>query len=171
MTNCESQRRLAVGTFLETVMRAKAKTSPKTAAAKRVRFIKVLTATANVSRAAREAGMGSSTVYRHRAKFETFRAAWDAAIDAALDDLEGALLHRAVNGVEKPIVYGGKTIGTTRTYSDTLGMFLLKMRRPEIYARAMGSNEPLTGESGDDEGEVTRRIERIAARNSAVSDE
>jgi hypothetical protein len=145
-------------------MPAQPKASPKTAAAKRARFIKVLSATANVSRAAREAGMASSTVYRQRATIATFRADWDAAIDAALDELESALLERAVKGVEKPLVYGGKKIGTVRTYSDGLGMFLLKTRRPEIYARATVGIEALPGIEGDDERDVMSRIERIAAR-------
>ena len=36
-------------------------------------------------------------------------------------------------GVEKPVHYKGKRVDTVRRFSDTLLMFLLKARRPDIH--------------------------------------
>jgi hypothetical protein len=142
--------------------------STATPAKKRAAFIRALKRSANVSRAAVAAKIATSTAYRWRAKNEAFRVAWDDAIDAALDDLETALLERAVNGVEKPIMYGGKQITTVRTYSDGLAMFLLRARRPQIYARdTVGPREVAT----DDTLElldIERKLDLIAARPAAI---
>src|SRR3546814_20489423 len=74
--------------------------------------------------------------YRLRARSESFRAAWDEAMNQALDDLEAVLLERAAHGVEKPVFYGGKPCGKVRQYSDTLAMFILRAKRPNTYGRA-----------------------------------
>jgi hypothetical protein len=58
-----------------------------------------------------------------------FRAAWDDALQAALDELELELRRRAMQGVEQPVYYGGKECGRIRTYNDALGMFLLRSKR------------------------------------------
>ncbi len=107
---------------------------PATPTGKRKKFIIALRKTANVSYAAACAAIATSTAYRWRTKYEAFRVAWDDAIAAALDDLEAALLARAVNGVEKPITYGGKVVTTVRTYSDNLALAILRARRPHVYA-------------------------------------
>jgi hypothetical protein len=99
-------------------------------------FIDVLRTTANISRAAREAGLSSSTVYRRRATNISFATLWDAALAEALDAVEEDVIDRVRNGVLKPVFYGGKEIGAVRQYSDQLAMFVLKSKRPEIYNRA-----------------------------------
>jgi transposase-like protein len=133
-------------------------------------FIDILRRTANISRAAREAGLSSSTVYEHRAKFPAFAAAWDAAVAEALDELEDALIERAKHGVEKPVYFRGEQVGSVRTYSDALGMFLLKARRPEIYARLSGSAAVDPDEMTQEEAkaEVMRRLDRLAGDDSAA---
>lgn len=145
-------------------MAAKQSPVPQTIAGKRRRFLAVLADTANVSRAARDAGLASSTVYRMRAKNDKFRIGWDEAIASALDTLEAALLARAVNGVERPLVYGGKKIATVTTYSDPLGMFFLKTRRPEIYGAAATGDTANGAAPPNELAEVERRLDRIAAR-------
>jgi hypothetical protein len=81
-------------------------------------------------------------VYRLRAQSESFRAAWDEAMNQALDDLEAVLLDRAAHGVEKPVFYGGKPCGSVRQYSDTLAMFILRAKRPQTYGKAGSSDAP-----------------------------
>ncbi|QIG81577.1 hypothetical protein [Stakelama tenebrarum] len=123
-------------------------------------FLEILRQTANVARAAREAGLSSSTVYSHRARFPGFARDWDAAVAEALDELESQLMERARNGVEKPVYYRGEVVGSVRTYSDSLGMFLLKAKRPEVYDR-MGGNappSPPTISEAEAKAEVLRRI-------------
>ena len=47
--------------------------------------------------------------------------------------MEREAYRRAVKGVEKPVYRGGQLVGTIREYSDSLLMFLLRARRPELY--------------------------------------
>lgn len=89
--------------------------------------------TGSVSAGARAAGVPRTLVYGHRREDRVFAAEWDAALECALDDLEGALRKRAVEGVEKAVYYGGKQCGSSVSYSDNLGMFLLRGRRKEVF--------------------------------------
>ena len=66
-------------------------------------FIELLRRSANVSRAAREAGIASSTVYRQRAGSKTFAQDWDNAVAEALDALEEAVMGRVRDGVARPV--------------------------------------------------------------------
>ncbi|MFA5990274.1 MAG: hypothetical protein WC803_11810 [Sphingomonas sp.] len=141
------------------------KRKPVSIATRRKRFLARLSETANVSRSARDAGMSSSALYRHRALHAGFAKQWDDAIDAAMDELEDALIHRAKHGVERPVYFGGKQVGTVRNYSDALGMFLLKAKRPEVYNRLkapMDGAETVADLSADDaRAEVMRRLELL----------
>ena len=119
-----------------------------TIAARRTRFLRKLAQTANVSASARAAGISKSALYDHRARHPAFAKAWDDAIGDALDALEQAVIDRAKDGVEKPVFFGGNQIGTVRSYSDALAMFLLRARRPEVYARLNGDVPP--GAEDDD---------------------
>lgn len=141
-------------------MAAKATKTESGMAARRATFLDHLAKTANVSESARLAGMSASALYKHRAKTPTFAEQWDVAIDAALDALEQAVIERAKHGVEKPIFYGGKQIGTVRSYSDALAMFMLKAKRPEVFARLHAEAE---AQGNDDEAraEVLRRLDRL----------
>jgi hypothetical protein len=126
-------------------------------------FIEELRRTANISRAAREAGIGNSTVYKHRARFPAFAADWDAAIAEALDGIEESILARVRDGVDKPVFYGGEQIGSVRHYSDALSMFILKSKRPEVYNRPAAAlpDEPVDADSmseAEAEAEFDRRM-------------
>lgn len=152
------------GCFVATNKDAKRTAKRPSLAVRKACFIDILRRTANVSRAAREAGLSSSTAYEHRAKFPAFAAAWDAAVAEALDELEDALIERAKHGVEKPVYFRGQQVGSVRTYSDALGMFMLKARRPEIYARLSSAAAPDPDAMTEDEAkaEVMRRLDRLA---------
>src|SRR3546814_15580157 len=90
--------------------------------ARRKHFVEVLAQTANVTESAKQAGLDRSAVYRLRARPESFRAAWDEAMTQAPDALEAVLLERAAHGGEKPVLFGGKTLGQGGQYSDQLAM-------------------------------------------------
>ena len=49
------------------------------------------------------------------------------------DDIEGEAYRRAFVGVEVPIHYYGRLVGTYKKYDDKLAIFMLKRMRPEIY--------------------------------------
>lgn len=131
---------------------------------RRAHFLEILRRTANVSRAAREAGIASSTLYGQRARSPGFARAWDAAMAEALDTLEEVLIARARDGVEKPVFYGGEVKGTVRVYSDQLAMFLLRARRPEIYDRVTplpGAAPSADVSEAEARDEFARRLKKI----------
>lgn len=79
------------------------------------RFLTLLESTFSVSAAASGAGIDRRTAYRHKENDPDFSAKWDEAISNAIDGLEEAAYKRA------------------REMSDTLAIFLLKTRRPDLY--------------------------------------
>lgn len=68
-----------------------------------------------VYHACKAAGVGRSTVYRHRESDAEFAEAWAAVEEDVSDDLEQEAARRAKDG------------------SDVLMIFLLKARRPQKY--------------------------------------
>ena len=145
-------------------MVTKATKKQPTITVRRAIFLKHLAKNANVSKSARLAGVSASALYKHRATTPAFAGQWDAAIGEALDELEQLVIERAKHGVEKPVFFGGKQVGTVRNYSDALAMFMLKAKRPEVYAR-LSAEIPAenTAESNDDaaRAEVLRRLDRL----------
>lgn len=148
--------------------KARAGARKKSVAARRADFLKRLRASLNVTDAARRAGIGTTTVYRHRNTNARFREEWDAALSAAVDDVESNALKRAIEGIEKPVFYRGQQVGSVRVYSDALAMFMLKAKRPEIYARLAGGAAtgleigPAEMTTEEAKAEVMRRLDRLA---------
>ena len=83
---------------------------------KRVRFLRALEQGMTIGEAVKAAGAGRRTIYRWREHDETFRRAWDRSIDRGTTILEDVALERALDK------------------SDTLLIFLLKSRRPDLYS-------------------------------------
>ena len=104
------------------------KPTPKQAA-----FISALTITGNVTRAAQSAGYDRASAYQRRESNPAFALAWDEAMELAVSALEIEARRRAAVGIDEPVYYKGQVVGTTRKYSDTLLIFLLKAHRPEMY--------------------------------------
>jgi len=127
---------------------------------RRATFLKHLAKTANVSRSAKLAELSASALYKHRAKTASFASQWDDAINEALDALEQAVIERAKHGVAKPVFFGGKKVGTVRSYSDALAMFMLKAKRPEVYAR-LHAEAATQGNDEEARAEVLRRLDRL----------
>ncbi len=128
-------------------------------AAKRSAFLRRLAETGNISAAARHADVSRSAVYAWRAGDAAFAAGW---VDA-----EQEARRRAVDGVEQPILSGGKfvrhddgSIATIRHYSDRLLEFLLKARRPETYGSRAETKEG--GKDGDGALTDEERAQRVA---------
>jgi hypothetical protein len=122
-------------------------------------FLALLRQTGNVSAAAERSGVSRSGAYALRASDATFRAQWDDAMESAMDDLEAELRRRAIEGTEKPVFYGGETVGTIRSYSDSLAMFLLRSRRPHVF----GERGTMAEGAASDTGSVRRRLEEKLA--------
>jgi len=99
-------------------------------------FLAAFETSANVSAAARRAGVGRATAYRHRAADPEFRAAWDEALEVAADALEAEVRRRAVDGWDEPVYHAGEICGYIRKYDDRLLMFLMRALRPEFRDNA-----------------------------------
>lgn len=86
-----------------------------------------------VTRACRKVKVGRSTVYDARKTDLVFAAAWDETEEIVTERMEAEAMRRATDGVERKVWHQGDEIGTERIYSDTLLIFMLKARRPEVY--------------------------------------
>ncbi len=80
------------------------------------KFLEGLKEHGNVTKAAKEAGISRGHAYLERKNLEKFKEAWEEAYEEYVDSLEHELYRRAKDG------------------SDTLLIFALKGRRPEVYA-------------------------------------
>lgn len=111
-------------------MSAATKLTPK----KREKFCKaIIDSFGNITRAAKAAGTTKEAVYKLRKKDESFRAAWDAALDTSIANLESECHRRAFKGVRKGVFYKGQKVAEECEYSDTLAIFLLKGAKPLKY--------------------------------------
>ena len=93
-------------------------------------FFDSLASGRSVAGSARHAGYSRSIVYLWRDQDPSFRATWEAAVEAGTDRLEDEAWRRAHDGVDKPVFHNGTQVGAVREHSDTLTIFLLKARRP-----------------------------------------
>ncbi|MEO5706657.1 MAG: hypothetical protein ABIT10_05625 [Alteraurantiacibacter sp.] len=107
-------------------------------AARQREFIELLAETGSVRAACRRMGVGEYRVYdlRRRADADSFRAAWEAALDIGVQRLEDVAMDRALNGVEEPVYSYGELVGTRIVHNDRLLMFLLRNRARERFAEA-----------------------------------
>lgn len=141
--------------------------SSKWTRAKKRTFLKALRASGVVTHAAEAVKLSRSSAYQARKSDAVFRAAWDDAIQAAMDELELELRRRAMHGVEQPVYFRGKECGRIRTYNDALGMFLLRTKRglsddgtPVAKRPDADPDQPSPRE------QVEQRLKRLAAPGS-----
>ena len=78
-------------------------------------FLEALQHSGMVTQAVKAAGISRRTAYARKARDAGFATAWEEAVDVATEQLEAEAVRRAIDG------------------SDTLMIFLLKARRPEVY--------------------------------------
>lgn len=99
----------------------------------RPKFLAAFRDTGLVTEACEVAKVGRSTVYQERQRNEDFALAWADIELETTEAMEREAFRRGVEGVEKPMVSAGKLVTTVREYSDTLLIFMLKARKPEMY--------------------------------------
>jgi hypothetical protein len=104
---------------------------------KKVIFLALLREGHTAAHAARVCDIERTTAYHARTTDPDFAAAWDIALEDGVQVLEEEARRRAVEGVtkEKGVYHQGVQVGreTVTDYSDTLLIFLLKAKRPEVY--------------------------------------
>ena len=104
----------------------------------RPRFLAALEAEVTVLAACRATDVSRSNVYAERSRNEQFAAAMDEVEERTTQRMEREAFRRATEGwVERQefdVVDGERVPTLTVTkFSDTLLIFLLKARRPEVY--------------------------------------
>jgi hypothetical protein len=103
-------------------------------------FIEALADTGSVAAACKAVNMAQRGAYflRRQPGAETFRKAWEAALQLGVQRIEDVVMDRALNGVEEPLYSYGKLVGTRTRYNDRLLMFILRNRAPERFAAGGG---------------------------------
>lgn len=105
-------------------------------------FLAAYSECCNVRRAAACVGVNRRRVYEWKAKSEAFRQAMAVAEELGVQALEDEAVRRAQEGLRRyKFTRGGEPIKHPVTggpyfeheYSDTLLIFLLKAKRPEVY--------------------------------------
>jgi hypothetical protein len=91
-------------------------------------FIEALADTGCVTRAAAMVNMSQANCYalRRAPGAESFRRAWDAALDFGLKRLKDIAFERAIEGQLVPVFVAGKLMGFRRKRNDALLMFCLR---------------------------------------------
>ncbi|ALH82806.1 hypothetical protein [Sphingopyxis macrogoltabida] len=91
-------------------------------------FIGALADTGSVSRAAAMVNMAQTNCYtlRRAPGAESFRRAWEAALDFGVARLKDIAFERAIDGYLVPVFVGEKLMGFRRRYNDALLMFCLR---------------------------------------------
>lgn len=96
-------------------------------------FLSAVMQGASVRGAVKAARIHITLPYKRRIDDEAFRKAWKEAAEVGTEQMEQEAARRAYHGTCKPVYYKGVKCGFVREYSDTLMMFLLKGRKPEVY--------------------------------------
>jgi hypothetical protein len=105
---------------------------------RREKFLTELRQTGNVTASCEAAFVDRHAAYSERRRNQEFAAAWEEALEIAIERMEREAHRRAVDGTVEPVFgrvdkYQDGQIGTIRRYSDTLLIFLLKAHRPDRY--------------------------------------
>lgn len=101
-------------------------------------FIEALADTGSVASACRMVRRSERSAYALRRHPEAgeFAAAWLAAQGHGILRLQDAVIDRALNGVEVPVVYHGEIVGTAKKYDNRLACFILRNHLPGQYGEA-----------------------------------
>jgi hypothetical protein len=100
-------------------------------------FVRALAETGCVEEAVRRVGMSASGAYdlRQRIDAQSFRFAWDAAVDMAMLRMSDAAISRCIHGIPVPHFYKGEQVGEHRRYDERLTMWLMRYRDPATYGK------------------------------------
>lgn len=104
---------------------------------KQTAFIEALAECGCVEHACQRVGMSVRSAYalRRRADAQSFRIAWEVALEYAIQRLSDAVLSRAIHGVTRPVFFQGQQVGERRYFDERLAMFILRYRDAPRYGR------------------------------------
>ena len=127
--------------------------------AKRQAFLDHLAGCANVTRSARAAGVGISTVYDARRRDPAFAAQWGEAMDAGYATLEALLIERAALG--GAYVPGDTPVPGPETIDTWLALELLRLRHLPKAGRKAPGPKPARASEKALADELCRRLDAI----------
>ena len=104
---------------------------------RQVAYIRALSECGVVRDACKRVGMSPESAYElaRRPDAQSFRVAWEIALDNAVRRIGDEAFSRCINGVAIPHYYQGELIGEHRRYDERLTMFILRYRDPIRYGR------------------------------------
>lgn len=104
---------------------------------RQVAFVTALAECGCVIEACGRVGMSSESAYElaRRPDAQSFRVAWEIAMDNAVRRVGDNAFGRALHGVSIPHYYKGELVGEHRRYDERLTMFILRYRDPLRYGR------------------------------------
>ena len=110
---------------------------------RQVDFIRYLAECGCVIEACRRVGLSSEAVYglARRPDAQSFRVAWEIAMDNAVRRVGDNAFSRALNGVVIPHYYQGELVGEHRRWDERLTMFILRYRDPLRYGKHLDRAE------------------------------
>ncbi|WP_221231082.1 hypothetical protein [Sphingobium subterraneum] len=107
---------------------------------KQAEFLDVLSATSNVTEAARAVGMSKSGVYALRRRDAAFNQGWRGALELAYAELEMLLLRKAIHGTEQVQTVpdedgeGVRTVKTVHSYPLAVALRLFLAHGSSVAA-------------------------------------
>lgn len=110
-------------------------------AEKRRKFFKALRKTGCMADAAKIAGVSTTTVKKWRDKDEEFARSFAAARSRAGSDIGTLAWERGVTGIEEPVWYYGKKVGTRLKRSDAVFRMLMIASDPARFGWARRGGE------------------------------
>lgn len=127
------------------------------------KFLKHLAISSHVTQSARAANIPLSTLYLWRDRDAEFLDDWLIALAAGYELLEMELLHRARNGVEKPVFRNGEKVATVKEYDNGLA-FRLLMAHKDMVARTRAARAENTDKTGQLRQTLDQKINQMRER-------
>lgn len=106
----------------------------------RAEFLRMFEKTRCIVRAARRLGFSASSIAVARKNDPPFNEACQIIERARIDELEGSMWARAVEGHRKPVFQKGRLVGYVREWDTTLQMFMAKAHNPKVYNISNGND-------------------------------
>lgn len=133
-------------------------------AAQRAAFLAELARTANVTAAAKAAGMATPAIYRLRAQDERFRADWHAALCEGYARLEAMLLEEALTRASATTSEG---MLKARAQKHRLQLSLLAAHRASVRGERSGSVAARGGTNAGAKAALLDKLDIMAVRAAA----
>lgn len=117
------------------------------------RFYTAIRRTGSIKKACVKARISRALAHKWRDSDPRFAERWQSAWEACIDELEGNVLRRAIDGYEEPVFQGGEQVGTRVRHDPAIQIFMLKHNRPDKYGDRIAIDV-----SADEYGEQVRRV-------------